>query len=118
MRIGDLRRRITFQQRATSKDTFGQQVVSWSDYLASVPAEISALSGRELLAAQAVNAEVTHELRVRYSSLLADPVKVAALRAVYVNDGVTRYFNLSAPRIIDERNREIVIQASEGLNQG
>jgi SPP1 family predicted phage head-tail adaptor len=118
MRIGDLRRRIDLQSRGGTKDSFGQQSTAWANVLSGVPCELRALSGRELIAGAAINSEVTHELRVRYHSLLADPVKVSAMRAVYVNDGVTRYFNLSAPRIVDERNREIVIQAAEGVNPG
>lgn len=118
MRIGDLRRRVDIQQRDLSRDSFGQQVTTWTNALTGVPCEVRVLSGRELMAAAAINAEVTHEIRLRYHSLLADPVKVASYRAVYVNDGVTRYFNLSAPTNTEERNRELIIQASEGLNQG
>ena len=118
MRTADLRRRISIQTRATTKDSFGQQTLTWTDLLTGVPANIEALSGRELLAAQAVNAEVTHQITVRYHSALADPVKVAAMRGVYVNAGVTRYFNFSAPVNPNEMNRWRQISAVEGLNQG
>lgn len=118
MRTGDLRRRISIQTRSTTKDSFGQAQLTWTDLLTSVPCQIEGLVGRELIAAQAVNAEVTHQLRLRYHSLLADPVKVAAMRAVYVNEGVTRIFNFAALVNVDERNRELLITATEGLNQG
>lgn len=118
MRIGNLRRRLVFQTKPATQDSFGQQTAAWTDVLTNVPAEIDALAGRELLAAQAVNAELTHLLTVRFHSLLADPIKVAAMRAVYVTPDVTRYFNLSPGINVDERNRVIQIAAGEGLNQG
>jgi SPP1 family predicted phage head-tail adaptor len=105
------------QQRTTSQDTFGQQTIAWTDVIASVPASITPLSGRELIAAQAINAEITHEIVVRYHPLLADPLKVAAMRLVYVNGTVTRYFNIQSAMNVDERNRQLTLMAVEGLNQ-
>jgi len=117
MRAGDLRRRITLQRRLVTRDTFGQQQTSWIDWLAAVPADIQPLTGRELLAAQAVNSETTHEITVRYHPRLANPVEVAGMRAVYAaGNGVVRFFNLLAAMNVDERNRQIVIKASEGLH--
>lgn len=118
MRVGTLRRRILIQIRQVTQDTYGQQVTNWIDLLTSVPADIQALSGRELIAAQAVNSEVTHQIVIRYHPLMADPIKVAAMRAIYVNEGVTRYFNLQSSMNVDERNREIDLMAVEGLNKG
>ena len=116
VRAGNLRRRVTFQSRIVTKDTFGQQVTSWLDTLTNVPADIQALTGRELIAAQAVNATITHQIDIRYSRTLADPVKTAAMRMVYVNSGVTRYFNPTSAINVDERNKLISIMASEGLS--
>lgn len=114
MRIGNLRRRITFQARSGVVDSFGQQQTSWVDLLTAVPAELEALAGRELQVAQAINAEVTHRVTVRYHPQLANPVAVAAMRIVYG----ARIFNILASMNVDERNREIELMASEGLNQG
>lgn len=118
MRAGDLRRRVSVQTRNGTQDAYGQQVTVWTDYMLGVPSTIEALSGREIIAAQAISVDVTHQITVRYSSLLADPVAVAAMRLVYVNAGVTRYFNISAAMNVDERNKTIVLLASEGLNLG
>lgn len=113
IRAGTLRRRITIQQRSVTKDTFGGQSTSWSD-LATVWAEITPLSARELLTAQAVNAEVTHSITVRYQAMFANPKTVAGYRAFYAG----RYFNIHGSMNQDERNRVIVLSASEGLNDG
>jgi SPP1 family predicted phage head-tail adaptor len=118
MRAGDLRRRVTIQTRDTAQDAYGGQVVTWTDYLTGVPADVQALSGRELFAAQTMVTEVTHLITIRYTSLLADPKAVAAMRVVYVNGSVTRYFNISAVTNIDERNKQIDLMCSEGLNNG
>jgi SPP1 family predicted phage head-tail adaptor len=118
MRAGDLRRRIDIQSRASTKDTFGQQVTTWSTLLAAVPAQIEALQGRELVAAQAMNSEITHQITVRYHPLLADHRKVAGMRAIYVNAGVIRIMELLAGINVDERNRAIQIPCREGLTEG
>lgn len=118
MRAGDLRRRITLQTRDTTRDSYGQQVTTWTDFMTGVPADIQSLAGRELLAAQATYSEATHLIVIRYMTLLSDPVKVAAMRAVYGNGGTTRYFNIGACQNIDERNKEMHLFVSEGLNQG
>lgn len=118
MRAGDLRRRITIQSRDMTQDAAGQQALTWTDYLAGVPCDIQPLIGRELFAAQAAQSEATHTLILRYTDLLADPIKVAGMRAVYVNAGITRYFNLTASLDVDERNRQITVVASEGLKFG
>jgi SPP1 family predicted phage head-tail adaptor len=118
MRAGDLRRRIQVQSRQTTIDTYGQQSTTWASVLSDLPAAIDPMSGRELLAAQSINAEITHKITVRYHLLLADPIKVAGYRVVYTNGGVTRYFNVASCINVEERNREINLMATEGLNQG
>lgn len=109
MRAGELRRRVTIQQRVTTQDTFGGQSQTWTDFAANVPAAIDPLSGRELMTAQATQSEVSHRITIRYL-----PGVTAAMRIVYQG----RYFNISAVMNIEERNREMQILASEGLNNG
>lgn len=118
MRAGDLRRRVTIQTRVTTRDTAGQQSTAWTDYLTGVPANIQPLTGRELLAAQAINTEVSHTIAVRWTAALADPKAVAAMRVRYATPAVTRYFNILASMNIDERNKQIDLLAVEGENLG
>lgn len=118
MRAGALRRRITFQVRSQTADSFGQQSTAWTDFLASVPGDVQPLSGRELIAGAAVNSEVTHLVTVRFHPSLTDPVKVAAMRATYFDGTTTHYLNLGAAVNVDARNRQIDISAIEGPNQG
>lgn len=115
MRSGDLRHRVTFQKRATGEDPRdGAPLTGWVDVLTKVPVGIAALSGRELMAAKAMHAEISHQVDLRYHALLAVPKEVAAMRIVFG----ARIFNIHAALPVDERRREIRILASEGLNDG
>lgn len=113
IRIGTLRHRVKLQQRSTAQDASGGQVTTWSD-VATVWADIQPLSGRELLAAQAVNSEVSHQIVIRWQPAFATPKSVAALRILYGS----RIFNIAAALNEDERNRTLTLQATEGLNDG
>ncbi len=113
MRAGDLRHRVTFQSRSIAADSFGAQSAVWSD-VATVSADISPLSGRELLAAQQINVEISHSITIRYQAQFAGPKAVAAMRIVYGD----RIFNIHASIDPDERRRSLQITASEGLNDG
>ena len=117
MRAAVLRRRISIRIRVSTQDSAGQQISTWTELLANVPAEIVATQGRELRTGGAINAEVSYTINVRYHPKLADPVSMAGAQIVYVNGSVTRYFNVTAV-IIEERNRSIQFMAEEGLNQG
>lgn len=118
MRAGQLRRRVTIQTRDSGKDSFGQQVTTWTTLLASVPADVQPMSGREMVAAAAVNSEVTHLVTVRFHPLLTDTVKVAAMRLTYTDGTTTHTLNLSSVVNVDARNRQIDISAIEGPTQG
>jgi len=113
VRSGTLRKRITFQTRQATQDASGQQVNTWVAAF-TVWGEIEPISGRELLAAQAVQSEVTHTVTVRYRSELAVPKVVAAMRILYG----TRIFNIAASMNEGERNRVMTLMVSEGMNNG
>jgi SPP1 family predicted phage head-tail adaptor len=107
-KAGDYRKLVTIQQRSLTQDSYGGQSETWSDVM-TVWASIEPLSSRELMAAQAVQSETTHQIRIRYM-----PGITADMRAVYNG----RYFNLARPLNTEERNIELVIPAIEGLNRG
>lgn len=107
IRAGDLRRRISIQNRSTVK-TSGQEQQTWTEVL-SCWAEISPLTGRELIAAQAQVSEVTHEVTIRYRAGITP-----RMRIVYQG----RVFNILFVNDLDTQHRKLVMQCSEGLNQG
>lgn len=67
MKAGDLRHRITIQENRPVKDAEGIVQDSWVD-LITAWAAIKPLSGRELLAAQAVQSETTGTVQIRYQA--------------------------------------------------
>lgn len=113
IRRGELNRYVAIQQRDTAADSFGEQVPTWTT-LKSVYVKIEALTGRELVAAQAVASEVSHRITAQYEALFADPKIVAKYRVLYG----TRIFDVSACLNIDEDNRVIELLALEGLSLG
>lgn len=114
MRAGDLRRRITIQQRGVSTDVLGQETPSdWVD-IATVWADVSPLSGRELMAAQAARAQINGTVTIRYQRQFSDPVAMAARRIVYGS----RILNITASRDVDEMHQYIELTYAEGANEG
>ena len=67
MRLGPLRQRVNIQARSATVDAFGQESETWAT-VATVWASVEPLSGRELLAAQQVQGETTHRIRMRYQA--------------------------------------------------
>lgn len=108
VRAGDLNRRIIIEQRASARDAFGQQVTTWTTF-ATPFAKIEPLSGRELQLAQAVNAETSHKVTIRYR-----PGITTAMRAVYQG----RYFNILSAMDLETAHVVIEMMCSEGLVDG
>ena len=67
MQAGRLRHLVTFEELVVDVDSDGAQVETWVlAFGQPLFAEITALSGRELIAAQAVQSEVSGRMRLRY----------------------------------------------------
>ncbi len=82
MRAGDLRQLIMIEQRSDAPDALGQPIATWSP-LATVRAAAEPLSGRELIAAQAVHAEVTLRLRIRHRADVTPKMRVLHQQRYY-----------------------------------
>lgn len=113
LRVGELTRLVSVQQRATTPDSYGQQVSTWTE-IKKVYAKIEALSGRELVTAQSISAEISHRFTLHYDAIFASPKTAATYRFVYAG----RMFNITATMNIDEDDRVIELMAAEGLNDG
>ena len=62
---GKLRERVTVQQSSAARNSFGEAVLSWSDF-ATVWASVEGVSAREALAAGQQDVTITHRVRLRY----------------------------------------------------
>ncbi len=65
MKIGNLRHRVTLQQKTVIEDDLKQHTENWTD-IASVWARIEPLSGREYFAAKQINSEISVRVTIRY----------------------------------------------------
>lgn len=108
IRAGELDRRVVLQQRSSSKDTYGQQVMTWTD-VATLWANIRPLSGREMLTAGAINSELSHVVTIRYRSGVTP-----AMRLTYGG----QVFNILSVIDPEMAHVSLELQCSVGLNQG
>jgi SPP1 family predicted phage head-tail adaptor len=108
MRAGKLRHRVILQSRSDTQDETGSAVPAWAN-VATVYAAVEPLRGRELLTAQSINSEVTGTIRMRYRAGID-----ASMRATY--GGKT--YNIVAVVNPEERNIELLLYTSQGLNDG
>ena len=109
MRAGKLRHRIVLQAKSATTDEYGGPVEVWADVATNIPASVEPLSGRELVNAQTVNAEVTTRITMRYRAGV-----IAANRIVFEG----KFYNLQSIVDPEMKHRELIIMASEGLNEG
>ena len=108
MKAGKLRNRITIQENQSVKDAEGIVQDNWS-VIATVWAAIKPLSGRELLAAQAVQSETTGTIDLRYR------VGIKPSQRVIFGE---RAFEILAVLNIEERNRELRLLTKEVVPGG
>jgi SPP1 family predicted phage head-tail adaptor len=108
---GRLRHRVQLQEFTSTLNTDGAVEETWVDSVGRLmPAEIVALSGRELIAAQSIQSRVSSRIRIRYL-----PGVRAAMRIVHR----TTIYNIEA--VIpdpDSGQRFITLLCSNGPNDG
>lgn len=88
VRAGALRHRIQFEELVVDLDSDGAQEETWVAASPLVSASISALSGRELIAAQATQSKVSTRIKVRYRPGLKPSMRVVHRDRVYQVEAV------------------------------
>lgn len=106
MRIGKLRHRITIEQADETQNLDGSVVESWSCY-ATVQASIEPISGREYIAAQSTQADVTHRISLRCLGGIIPKMRV--------NFG-GRIFEILSVINVGERNVELQLMCRENID--
>jgi SPP1 family predicted phage head-tail adaptor len=111
MRAGLLRHRIIIQEPVLVQDPeTGEMIKVWQDRWIKVPAKFEFVNSRELLAAQAVQSEVTAKITIRHR----DGV-VANMRGVHRG----RIWNFTAPMTDNDSGFDyLVIPVSAGVSDG
>lgn len=97
---------ISLEQRPATTDSYGEQTLTWSSFAAGIPAYITPLSGRELLASGAIASEISHRVVMRYIAGI-----VAGMRV----DCNGRKFTIKAVLNEEERNQKLTLMCAEGL---
>lgn len=108
MRAGRMRHPIHIQRvTETSPNAYGEPTRGWLN-LVSAWAEVSPLSGRELFAAQQVNAETTHRIRMRH-----DPgVTITPKDRISFGNVTLQIIQVAN---VDERNRQLDLLCKEAV---
>lgn len=114
MRSGKLRHRIDVQAfTATTNDDTGITSEAWATIIGVgeplIPAEIVPLSGREFVAAQAVQAGVTTRITIRWKDGIAPSMRV-------LHDGLI--YNVKAVLPDPTLRRHITLMCEQGINRG
>lgn len=115
MQAGRLRHWLTFERQVEELDSDGALVEGWADAFAvnsRMPCDVMPLSGRDLIAAQAVQSEVSVRIKVRYR----EEGFTSQMRARAVDGTI---YNIKA--VIPDPESGIryrTLLASTGLNDG
>lgn len=105
MRAGELRHRVTIQEKQVTHDAEGLSQETWVDVL-EARAAIDYLSGREYWSAQAVNAEVSVRVRMRYRQGIVPQMRVAYRGRIFLDILAV---------IPAERDRELQLMCRESV---
>lgn len=103
MNAGKLRHKVCLQSCSTSKDSYGEDIKTWTSF-ATAWAAIEPLTGRELFMAQQVSAETTIRITIRHNSTVAE-----AHRVVFG----TRTFEIDAVLNPAEKNKYLELMCKE-----
>ena len=106
MKAGDLRHRITIQQRTLTPDGLGGHTETWSE-LATVWAAVWPVSAKERIAGSQVQAETTHRVRIRYLEGVLPQMRILF---------GSRLFEIDSIINTDERMFQIDLLCTEGLD--
>ena len=118
MKAGTLRHRITLQTAVDTQDTTtGEPVRSWTT-LATVWADISPLSGREILASAVELGEVDTRIRIRWAPALAN-LGVKSRAAHLLADGrLDVYYDILSVTEPKLGRRELELICNSGAHEG
>lgn len=100
-----LRHRILIERIDQARDSVGGVVETWVTYADKVPAEVVPLSGREFVAAAAVQAGVSTRITVRYDAGIREDMRVRHdgriynIKAILPDPSLRRHLALMAESV-------------------
>jgi SPP1 family predicted phage head-tail adaptor len=105
MRAGRLRQRVVIQYKVVTQNEFGEEVITWTDYLTAWAA-VEPLRGREFAEQAMAGAEITTRIVLRWPRALQLRPEMRA-----VHEG--RLYDIQSIVRVDERHREIQLLCRE-----
>ena len=108
MRAGRLRHQVIIQTPTETNDSQGQAVKPWATF-ATVHAAVEPLAGREYIAAAQINAETTTKIIIRYLAGITQKMRISYDSKIY---------NIESMKNVGERDRQLELMCSEGINDG
>lgn len=105
MRIGSLKHKIVIQTPQHIQNSVGEPSVVWEKF-SEVFAEIKPILGKEYMANSGLNAEITHQITIRYLPGLTP------LKRILFGD---RIFNIESVINIYENNRVMQLMVKENV---
>lgn len=112
MLAGKLRHRIDFQTLGEVQDPgSGDMVPGWSTIWAKVPASVTPLSARDLIAAQAAQSEASARITIRYRAGVLPTMRIVYRGEVY---------DMKGPALPDPDSglEYLTILVAKGVNDG
>lgn len=102
------------QARSQVQDAAGGQTTSWID-ITPLWCQVIPAGGKEETAGGAVRGETSHNAKMRYHPQLIPKNRLVGIAPPTL---VGRIFNITSVNNVEERNREMDLVLSEGLNSG
>jgi len=109
MRAGQLRHYVTVQAHTSAQNDYGEKAMAWTSNIKQWAA-IWPLRGEEYLSAKGMQANVTHRIRMRHTTLAASTEITKNNARIKYDD---RIFNIEAIINVDERNIYYDIMCNE-----
>ena len=109
LNTGKMRHRVDIEERIETRDTMGGQSAEWKPVAKGVYARFEPWKGRELYVAQQIRPEVEERIRIRYRVGIDAAQRVRYRGVIY---GILYIINP------EEKNEELVLMCSKGLNEG
>lgn len=106
VRASELREVVNIESLTTAADAYGNEADTWAAITdgTNVPAKVEPLRGSEFIAAQQVQSEVTHTVKMRYRTGV-----LPSMRLLYRS----RYLHILTVIDMNERQRMLELHCKE-----
>ena len=112
MQAGELRELLTIQAPVETRDSIGGVEIVWRDEGQPVWGCVKALTPRELLEAQKIEARLSHKIILRLPATLTEKKRLALAPTPWTGN-VLRIFQVYGTPELDDHHRVMMVYAME-----